>query len=254
MEVELIGRDEELQHVQRFLGAVPDGARALLIEGEAGVGKTVLWEAALGRARDVGLRVIAARPTEAETSFAHAGLGDLVGSHPEALEDLPGPQRRALEAALMVADGSDALDQQAVALATLAALRALARETPLVVAVDDVQWLDRPTAAVLAFAARRLTDDRIGLLLALRTPGAEPAPLGPRPAARRRAPRTPVARPAQPRRGPAPPAAPARLGPVTPGAPSRSRPVGREPVLRARAGPRAPGGLAARWSPASGCP
>ena len=177
MEVELIGRDEELQHVQRFLGAVPDGARALLIEGEAGVGKTVLWEAALGRARDAGLRVIAARPTEAETSFAHAGLGDLVGSHPEALEDLPGPQRRALEAALMVADGSDALDQQAVALATLAALRALARETPLVVAVDDVQWLDRPTAAVLAFAARRLTDDRIGLLLALRTPGGEPAPL-----------------------------------------------------------------------------
>jgi DNA-binding CsgD family transcriptional regulator len=173
MEAELIGRDEELQVVQRFLDRA--GARALLIAGEAGVGKTSLWQAALRRAEATGIRAIAARPAEAETSFAHAALGDLLGAHPEVLDDLPAPQRRALEAALLVSDAGTAPDQQAVALATLAALRALA---PLVVAVDDVQWLDRPTAAVLAFAARRLADEPVGLLLAQRTAAAAPAPLG----------------------------------------------------------------------------
>ena len=162
--------------MQRFLER--PGSRALLIAGEAGVGKTSLWRAAVGRAEAAGMRTIAARPAEAETSFAHAALGDLLGAHPEALDDLPAPQRRALEAALLVADAGAAPDQQAVALATLAALRALARAAPLVVAVDDVQWLDRPTAAVLAFAARRLADEPIALLLAQRTAGAAPAPLG----------------------------------------------------------------------------
>ena len=177
MEAELIGRDEELQRVQRFLEAVPAGGRALLIAGEAGVGKTSLWQAAVARAQAAGMRVIAARPTEAETSFAHAALGDLLGPHPEVLENLPGPQRRALEVALLLAERDEKPDQQAVALATLAGLRALARAAPLIVAVDDVQWLDRPSAAVLGFAARRLTDEPIGLLLAQRTAGAAQAPL-----------------------------------------------------------------------------
>ena len=177
MEAELIGRDEELQRVQRFLEAVPASGRALLIAGEAGVGKTSLWQSAVGRAQAAGMRVIAARPTEAETSFAHAALGDLLGPHPEVLEDLPGPQRRALEVALLLTERGEKPDQQAVALATLAGLRALARAAPLIVAVDDVQWLDRPSAAVLGFAARRLTDEPIGLLLAQRTAGAAQAPL-----------------------------------------------------------------------------
>ena len=176
MEVELIGRDEELQRVQRFLDRA--GARTLLIAGEAGVGKTSLWQTAVGRAEAAGMGALAARPTEAETSFAHAALGDLLGPHPEVLEDLPAPQRRALEVALLVAERREAPDQQAVALATLAALRALSRTAPLVVAVDDVQWLDRPTAAVLAFAARRLADEPVGLLIAQRTAGAGSAPLG----------------------------------------------------------------------------
>ena len=176
MEVELIGRDEELQRVQRFLGR--PGARALLIAGEAGVGKTSLWHAALARAGVAGMRVMAARPTEAETSFAHAGLGDLLGAHPEALDELPSPQRQALEAALLLAERAQPPDPQAVARATLAALRALAGAAPLLVAVDDVQWLDPPTAAVLAFAARRLADEPVGLLLAERTASPGPAPLG----------------------------------------------------------------------------
>jgi DNA-binding CsgD family transcriptional regulator len=178
MEAELIGRDEELQRVQQFLETVPMGARALLIAGDAGVGKTSLWQAALGRADSAGLRTLVARPAEAETSFAYAALGDLLGADPDVLGELPRPQRRALEVVLLVAERGEPPDQQTVALATLAALRALARTSPVVVAVDDVQWLDRPTAAALAFAARRLTDDPIGLLIAERTAGAAPAPLG----------------------------------------------------------------------------
>ena len=179
MEVELIGRDEELLGMERFLEAVPRGARALLVEGEAGAGKTALWEAALGLATAAGMRTITARPTEAETSFAHAALGDLLGAHSEALAGLPDPQRRALEIALLLAEhDGQTPDQQAVALATLAALRVLAQDAPLLVAVDDVQWLDAPTAAVLSFATRRLRAERVGVLLALRTTGGEPAPLG----------------------------------------------------------------------------
>ena len=77
--------------MERFLAAVPRGARALVIEGEAGAGKTALWEAALALAREAGALVLSARPTEAETSFAHAALGDLLGAHPDALKRLPRP-------------------------------------------------------------------------------------------------------------------------------------------------------------------
>ncbi len=177
MEAELSGRDDELRRVQHFVQAVPSGVRALLITGEAGVGKTSLWQAAVEGARAAGMQAVAARPAEAETSFAYAALGDLLGSFPPALDELPGRHRRALEVALRVAAHGEEPDQQAVALATLAALRALARVTPLVVAIDDVQWLDRPSAAVLAFAARRLDHEPIALLLAERTASAAPVPL-----------------------------------------------------------------------------
>ena len=122
------------------------------------------------------MRVIAARPTEAETSFAHAALGDLLGPHPECWRTSPA-RSAARSSSPPLAERGEKPDQQAVALATLTGLRALARAAPLIVAVDDVQWLDRPSAAVLGFAARRLTDEPIGLLLAQRTAGAAPVPL-----------------------------------------------------------------------------
>ena len=179
MGAELIGRDAELRSVERFLEAIPSGARALVIEGDAGAGKTALWQAALELANRADELTLTSRPAEAETTFAHAALGDLLGPHLDALSRLPGPQRRALEIALLLAhDDGETPDQQAVALAVLGVLGALARDRPLVVAVDDVQWLDPPSAAVLTFAARRLGDSRIGLLLAMRTRGGEPAPLG----------------------------------------------------------------------------
>ena len=231
--------------MQQFLETVPVGARAFLIGGDAGVGKTSLWQAALGRAESAGLRALVARPTEAETSFAFAALGDLLGADPEVLEDLPRPQRRALEVALLVAERDEPPDQQAVALATLAVLRSLARTSPVVVAVDDVQWLDRPTAAVLAFAARRLTDEPIGLLIAQRTAGPAPVPLDldRLPAGDRLDP--PGTAAAEPRRRPAAAAAPARLGALPSSAPPRARAVGRKSVLRARARARGAGRNAA---------
>ena len=177
MEAELTGRDEELRRVRQFVDAAPSGVRALLITGEAGVGKTSLWQVALDHVRAAGMQAVAARPAEAETSFAYAALGDLLGSHRAVLDELPGVQSRALEVALRVAERGEEPDQQAVALATLAALRALARAAPLVVAIDDVQWLDRPSATVLGFTARRLAGEPIALLLAERTAGAAPAPL-----------------------------------------------------------------------------
>ena len=220
--------------------ARPCSSRARRASGRRRCGRR-RWDGREARA----LRAIAARPTEAETSFAHAGLGDLVGAHPEALEDLPGPQRRALEAALLVTDGGDALDQQAVALATLAALRALARASPA-----RRRGRRRPVArpahrgrARLRGAAPGRRSHRAAARAAHGGRGAGSA--GPRPAAGRRAPGPPFAGSAQPRRGPAPPAAPARMGSVTSAAPSRARAVRREPVLRARAGPRARGRIAA---------
>jgi ATP/maltotriose-dependent transcriptional regulator MalT len=175
---ELVGREEELERVELFLRSVEGGARALVIEGEAGAGKTSIWEAALaGAARD-GFRSLSARPAEAETSFAYAALGDLLAEHAGAVAQLPARQRRGLEVALLVdeADG-ETPDQHSVALGLLGVLRRLAGEGPLVLAVDDVQWLDTPSEVVLRYAARRLGDAPVGVVLAWRTEGGEPLPL-----------------------------------------------------------------------------
>ena len=162
-----------------FLAELPRGGRAMVIEGEAGAGKTAIWEAALVAARNAGMPILGARPAEAETAWSYAALRDLLEAQPGALEGLPAPQARALAAALLLADAAEATpDQQVVALAALGALRALAAKGPLLVAVDDVQWIDASSAAVLSFVARRLEASPIGLLLALRTAGGEPAPLG----------------------------------------------------------------------------
>jgi DNA-binding CsgD family transcriptional regulator/tetratricopeptide (TPR) repeat protein len=164
--------------VELFLQAVRRRPQALIVEGEAGVGKTSVWEEGLAAADRDGIRTLAARPAEAETSFAYAALGDLLGRHSDAIAGLPPRQRHALEVALLLDDGDGhAPDQQSVALASLGVLRRLAAEGPLVVAVDDVQWLDTPSELVLRFAARRLGDAPVGVLLAWRTEGGERVPL-----------------------------------------------------------------------------
>jgi DNA-binding CsgD family transcriptional regulator len=174
----LVGREEELQRAELFLEAARRTPRALVIEGEAGAGKTTVWEAALEGAEQAGTRTLSARPAEAETTFAYAALGDLLREHVDALDELPPRQRHALEVALLLDDGGDDTpDQQSVALAVLAAFRSLAETRPLVIAIDDVQWLDTASAEVVAYALRRLDDGPVGLLAAWRTAPGAPVPL-----------------------------------------------------------------------------
>src|SRR5262249_37288615 len=142
-------------------------------EGEAGMGKSALWTAAIEQARHRSWSVLTSRPTDVEAVFAYAGLADLLGAIPEAtLDALPAPQRRALRVALLLDDPEDrAPEVRAIAVAFLGVLRGMARVNPTLVAVDDCQWLDRPSAVALTFAMRRIADDRVSFLLAQRADG-----------------------------------------------------------------------------------
>jgi DNA-binding CsgD family transcriptional regulator len=149
-----------------------------VLEGEAGIGKSTLWLAGLEHARERGLRVLTARPAEAEQGLAHAALGDLLeGVADEILPGLAAPRRRALEVALLREEaGGDAVDPRAVGIATRSALQLLAEGGSLLVAIDDVQWLDASTADALAFALRRLAPDGTLLLFARRLAAGSPPP------------------------------------------------------------------------------
>jgi AAA ATPase domain len=168
--VELIGREGARAELERLLE--PGGpARALVVTGEAGIGKTEVWRAGVEAAREGGWRVLVATPAEAEARFSFAALGDLLaGTVDEALSALPRPQRRALEVALLLREPDGAgPDHHAVALAFLGALRSAAATQRLVLAIDDVQWLDAPTASLVGFALRRLEDEPIRTLLTARS-------------------------------------------------------------------------------------
>jgi DNA-binding CsgD family transcriptional regulator len=145
----------------------------LVIEGDPGIGKTTLWRESMRLADERGYRVLSCRPAEAESKLSFAGLADLLGSvSAEVLDDLPAPQRRALEIALLRADPDEGeLDRGTVFAAFVSAARSLARARPLVVAVDDVQWLDAPSAAALDFALRRLGNSPIGVIVSVRVEG-----------------------------------------------------------------------------------
>jgi DNA-binding CsgD family transcriptional regulator len=168
----LIGRADELVVVDDFLARLTDGAHALLIEGEPGIGKTRLWQEGVAHTRDRGYRILAARPGGSEVQLAFAGLSDLLAPVlDDVLPALPAPQRRALQVALLLRDAEGVSpDQRAVSAAFLGAVRALALETASVIAVDDLQWLDRASASVLSFAMRRLESERVGLLATVRVP------------------------------------------------------------------------------------
>jgi DNA-binding CsgD family transcriptional regulator len=166
----LVGREPELAMLGEFLGA-GSPALALVLTGGPGVGKTALWEAGVRRARGQGMRVLAARPSEAEAQLSLAALFDLLdGIDVGALDKVPAPQRQALETVLLRAEPTgDAPEPLAIAAAFLGALRSLTASGPLLLAVDDLHWLDGASAAVLAFAARRLRGQRCRFLLARRS-------------------------------------------------------------------------------------
>lgn len=175
----IVGREEELAAVRSFLGGAGDGAAALVLEGEAGIGKSTLWLAAVQCARDQGLQVLSSRPAEAERGLAHVGLGDLLeGVLDEALPVLSPPRRQALEVALLREESEERVDSRALAVAVRDALHALAANCRVLVAIDDVQWLDASSSSALTFALRRLAGDDLRLLLARRlADGGEPSEL-----------------------------------------------------------------------------
>ena len=174
--VEIIGRSTELETIAAFLERTT-AARGLLLGGEAGIGKTVLWTHLVTSARADGYTVLASQPAASETRLSYAALGDLVSALPAAALEaaLPAPQRTALDIALLRASGVRT-EQLAVSMAFVSLLAWAARSAPVVVAVDDAQWIDAPTARVLEFALRRTTDHDVRFVLAVRS--GEPAQLG----------------------------------------------------------------------------
>lgn len=167
----LVGRETELDTLVAFLenrAGLPAGA---VIEGPAGAGKTTLWRAALERATEAGYAVLECRPAGAEVQLSLTGVSDLLEPHLEALlPALPPPQRQALQVALLLQDdGGQPRDQRAVAAGVLNALRELARERPVLVAIDDAQWLDATSTEVIEYALRRLRDAPIAVLASRRT-------------------------------------------------------------------------------------
>jgi DNA-binding CsgD family transcriptional regulator len=168
---EIIGRDAELSVVQAYLDRPVEGLRALVIEGEPGIGKSTLWLAGVAAARERSFRVLASRPAQAERSLPNVVLGDMfAGIEPELIAALPAPRRRALESALLLRDGPDIpVDPRALGVAIHTIMSALADGGPLVIAIDDDQWMDASSAGTLRFALRRPLGRSVLLLLARRT-------------------------------------------------------------------------------------
>ncbi|OBA84793.1 hypothetical protein A5642_25605 [Mycolicibacterium mucogenicum] len=163
-------RLDESRVISEFLASARWPA-ALLLEGEAGIGKTTQWLSVIDQAGALGIRVLAARTAAAESVLAYASLADLLGDVEAAvLADLPGPQRMAMDRVLLRGTGDDdeATDPRAVAAGFVSVVERLADESPVIIAIDDLQWLDTSSRQVVAFAARRLVG-RIALLGTVRT-------------------------------------------------------------------------------------
>jgi DNA-binding CsgD family transcriptional regulator/tetratricopeptide (TPR) repeat protein len=167
----LRGRRREREVLDELLAAVRTGeSRALVVVGEPGVGKTALMQYALESAS--AYRIARAVGVESEMELAFAALHQLFAPMLDRLDRLPGPQREALATAFGLSAG-DAPDRFLVGLAALGLLSEVAHEQPLLCLVDDAQWLDRASAQTLAFVARRLFADSVGVVFATREASAE---------------------------------------------------------------------------------
>src|SRR5215207_1788257 len=172
MSWELRGREAETRSIEDFLARAAAAPAMLVLSGEPGIGKTALWQAGLERARARGARVLSHRAVEAEAVLSFAGISELIDDVvDEVLPVLGDLRRRALEAALLLESTGEraAPEPRAVGLAVLDSLRALSAEVPVVVAVDDFQWLDTASARTLSFALRRLGGEPIGALVTARS-------------------------------------------------------------------------------------
>jgi DNA-binding CsgD family transcriptional regulator len=167
----LRGRDDARAVLDRLLEEARAGQSGVLVlRGEAGVGKTALLEYATASASD--LMVVRAVGVESEMELAYAALHQLCAPLLDCLDRIPAPQRDALETTFGLREGP-VPDQFLVGLAILSLLSEAAQERPLVCAIDDAQWLDRASAQVLAFVARRLLAESVVLVLATREPAGQ---------------------------------------------------------------------------------
>jgi len=165
---EVIGRDHELARLRGLVDPSPAGSRVLVLLGDAGMGKSVLLADAVRQARAAGLRVLAVTGRESEQDLAFAGLHQLLRPVLGRLADLPGRQAMALRGAFGLSADPAPPDELLTGIAVLTLLAQLAEDRPLLVAVDDAQWLDRGSLGTLAFAARRLESEPLVLLVAAR--------------------------------------------------------------------------------------
>ena len=166
----VFGREAELSEVAAVLAAARHGLAALVLEADPGVGKTCVWRKGIAFAHDAGYRVLTCRAAPAEARLSFAALGDLLAPvEPAAFEALPDPQRRALDAALLRAEGpGGAPDPRAIGTGVVSLLQGLAAASPVLLAIDDLQWLDQPSARALAFALRRLESHPIAVIATAR--------------------------------------------------------------------------------------
>jgi DNA-binding CsgD family transcriptional regulator len=180
MASQIVGRDAELASLRSFVdGGDGAPASALVLEGEAGIGKSTLWQAAVEHAHTTGMRVLVARPSEPERSLPHVALGDLLdGDVDEVLPELRAPRRRALEVALLREDAlDDPVANRTVAVAVRDVLQLLGDRRQTLVAIDDVQWLDPSSSSALAFALKRIGGGVIVLVARRLGEAADQAPL-----------------------------------------------------------------------------
>ncbi|MBE1552659.1 DNA-binding CsgD family transcriptional regulator [Mycobacterium sp. OAS707] len=166
----MASRPAEQQALGEFLTVAAQEPAALLLDGEAGIGKTTLLHACLARARALGFVVLSARAVDAESVLAYGSLADLLADVDASIwADLPAPQRIAIDRMLVREQAAEATtDKRAVAAAFLSVIDRLTDSAPVLVAIDDLQWLDPSSANVIAYAARRLSGP-VGLLATVRT-------------------------------------------------------------------------------------
>jgi DNA-binding CsgD family transcriptional regulator len=165
-----VSREQDAGAVTDFLTSASTEPSALVIAGEPGIGKTTLWLAVVASAKERGFRVLSARAAAAESVLAYAALADLLaGVDAAVFAELPEPQRLAVDRIMLrTSAGGAAVDQHAVSAGFLSIVESLGDKSPVLLAIDDLQWLDSSSAQVLAFAARRLTEP-VGVLGTVRS-------------------------------------------------------------------------------------
>jgi DNA-binding CsgD family transcriptional regulator len=172
----IYGREAPIALIDQLLARSREQPSALLIEGEAGSGKSTMFREAMRLAEQAGFSVLSSRAAATESGFALAALGDMVQGLPAGYRSaLPEPQHRAIEVALHLTDpASRPITQSALAAGVRSLIAVVAAERPVLLALDDVQWLDSGSATILGFVMRRLGRDRVAVLATKRVGGTAP--------------------------------------------------------------------------------